>query len=1145
MSWTPEQEAAIHAENDTILVSAAAGSGKTAVLVERVIALLRKGASLDRMLIVTFTRAAAAEMRERIEAALSASPEEALQRQAGRVGRAQISTLHAFCQRYLRDHFSRAGVDPHFSIATEADLAPMWETSLQETLDEAWEHPTPAEKALFGQFEYEECFAVLPGLHAALLAHEDPFRWAGDKLAEDPGAFFGELERAFALRIRAAGGYLDEMERLLALPGAPIRYADALQSDRELCDQLLSAKDLCGLVPSFRSLGRKAPPEEDPEITARYRALRDDFKEAVRKAAALFPASREEMEKAHALSREPLEGLIGLCEKADRAFREKKQRRNRLDFTDLEHLMLKVLSDPAARLQAGMAFDHLFVDEYQDVSAIQEKIIVSLHRTGKNCLFLVGDVKQSIYRFRSADPTLFMARFASSSAAADAPCRKILLNANFRSTPALLSGINLVFRHAMRRDVTEIEYDDEAALRPGTASEGGDPIRLLLFRSPEGEEEAPSPPADGEEEEDIGESPSAWIRESWWIAGEIRRLLDEKTLLVPGPDGPRPVRCRDIVILLRYAHDRSQAIAGILGKKGIPVYSDADSRYFDLPEVRDMMTLLKCLVNPLSDVELLGALASPCFGFTNEELALVRLSDPDRKAPFHRVFLALTGEDSPLGNKCRAVTETLDRWRFLARNMPLDSFLWVLAEESGLYLRAGASASPESARARLRLFAEQAQGENARLSLQAFTDRLESARKTGDSTTARTLSDNDDVVRIMTLHKSKGLQFPVAFRMGTARRFRAAAAQAVLVDDVLGPACRILTEESRVVLPNPALTAIREKNRLKQKAEEARLMYVGMTRARQRLYFLGSPRDPDKAVKGRSASPAAAVSASSMLDFVLDALGEDALKEGEAVMPGGERFLIAFPPALSPARDPEAPGRHVPSPDPLPETVPLPFAREEAKRPPLKTSVTALVRHLREEDSQTETAAVKRTEFREAPPERPRFLMEEEDLNGSERGTLIHRCLGALDLDACRRGDLDGALDRLAQRGLFSQKEIRFLQEKSVRERILGFYSSPVGQRMLRSPRVQREWAFDLHLHTSMAEYLQGVIDLCFLEDGQWVLCDYKTDRLDAPALAARYREQLGLYRMALEKITGLKVRETVLYSLHLGTQIPLFPEQG
>ena len=556
-----------------------------------------------------------------------------------------------------------------------------------------------------------------------------------------------------------------------------------------------------------------------------------------------------------------------------------------------------------------------------------------------------------------------------------------------------------------------------------------------------------------------------------------------------------------------------------------------------------MNMLLKCVVNPCSDIELLSALASPCFDFTSEELALIRLSDPDRNAPFHRVFLALSRQDTPLGRKCRGVAEALDRWRFLSRNLPLDTFLWTLAEESGLYLRAGAAPSPENARARLRLFAELAQGENARMSLQEFIRQLDNARKTGDSTAAKALSDNDDVVRIMTLHKSKGLQFPVVFMLETARKFRAGRESDVLVDEDLGPACRVLASGARVVLPNPALLAVAEKNSLKQKAEEARLMYVGMTRARQRLYLLGSPRNPDAALKRRRPTPASAVRASSMLDFVLDALGDDALKEGQAVLPGGERFLLLFPPALYPGDGPEAAPAPAPVPDEEEEACPLPFARPEGARPPLKTSVTALVRLLQEEDSQIETPSVKRTEFRQDPPERPRFLMEEEELNGSERGTLIHRCLGALDLESLRRGEIAPALERLIGKGLFSGREVRFLREPSVLGRIAAFYASPLGRRMLLSPRVQREWTFNLHLNSPLAEYLQGVIDLCFLEEGQWVLCDYKTDRLDAPALAARYREQLGLYRLALEKITGLPVRETLLYSLHLGREIPLPPQ--
>ncbi len=1131
MPWTPAQTEAIGADNSSVLISAAAGSGKTAVLVERVIRLLREGCDIDRMLIVTFTRAAAAEMRERIEAALSREgSSSALRRQAARVGRAYISTLHSFCQRFLKDHFSRAGIDPAFRLSADSELLPLWEEALSEALAETWTDPNPDSAALRNQFDYEELEDLVPALRQALMSRANPFAWARERAAAGSALMMAELERCADLRLIAAEELLEDMEALETAGRLPERFLENLRSDRATYEAVLRDHASSGTVKLVMLSRKKAPPDEDPALTENYRALRDAFRKALNDAAKGWPGTREAMEKAYQASLPALRGLIALCENADLKYFDKKQRKNRLEFSDLEHLTLRVLSDDAVAREASARFDHLFVDEYQDVSGIQESIVSRLHFPGVNTLFMVGDVKQSIYRFRAADPTLFMRKFFSFPTDKDGAERKILLNANFRSDPVLIAGINLVFRHAMRRSVTEIEYDAENALVPGLTgpeTRGGDPIRVVVFRR-----DAPETSEDEEETEE--EELTVWQKECAWIAKEIRSLHDGEKMRVDG----EPVRWRDIVVLLRGAVNRSGDLAKALEDSGIPVYSEADARYWELPEVRDTTLLCRAVVNPCDDIALMGVLRCPAFGFSSEELALIRLGD--RKAPFHRVFFARAETDDPLGRKCAGVLKRLEEWRFYSRSVPLDTFLWKLIRESGLYLRAGADPFPEDARARLRLFAEQARGENARLDLKEFLTLRENERRAGERSAARTLSDRDDVVRIMTMHKSKGLQFPVVFMPGLAARFKTGSNDGVQWDTDLGVALRVLSPD-RAELPNPALAAVREKNVLKQKSEEARLMYVGMTRAKKRLYLMGSPRNTEKALAGRRPTAGNALRANSMLDWVLDALGEDALKsEGEVLFPGGERFLISFPELKGlQARERD----RMPAP-PLMDLrdgpVPAAFIREDRPRVPLKTSVTALARQMKESGDDTETYENKRREMLSRPDARPRFLMEDTGLTGQERGTLIHRCLGSVDLDMVRAGDVRGAVEKLAQKGFFSAREAREALSPAALGSMSGFFLSPLGRRMLQSPAVRREWAFDLHLKSSLAEYVQGVIDLCFIEDGEWVLCDYKTDRVSGNELKERYRGQLELYKKALEDITGRGVRQTLLYSLSLGREIPV-----
>ena len=1128
MGWTQEQQAAIDARNDAVLVSAAAGSGKTAVLVERVLSLLKEGASIDRMLIVTFTRAAAAEMRERIEKALSLQDDPRLRRQAVRVNRASISTLHAFCQKFLKEHFSAAGIDPGFRLGTDGDLRPLQEAALQEALQSSSDAPTEDERVLFEQFDYEELEAMIPEVNRFLLSRMEPYAWAWEKAAQEPEVFFDTLKSASLRYLALAQEALDKMEALLQRAGAPLRYESAYESDRTLIASLLRDGFADSKVTFARLSTKSAPEDEDPKCTEAYKQLREQFKAVVNQAANVYPIQLERLTNAYRVSQPSLRALIGLCEKANQLFFEKKQQRVRLDFHDLEHLTLKALRNEKLRENAAGAYDHLFVDEYQDVSGIQESIVSLLHIPGKNHVFYVGDVKQSIYRFRSADPTLFMHKYDTFSDDPDAPCRRIRLNANFRSDKSILDFVNLVFRHAMRRDLTEIEYDEDAMLRPGPSAEDGEPVQLVLFQKPEAEPE----PSD-EEDDESGEPVGGWQKEAAFVAAEIKDLVRHMRT----PDG-KPIRYRDIVILLRNAAHRSADIAKVLEGEGIPVYSDADEQYFDLKEVRDMMTLCKVILNPMDDLTLLSALRCPCFGLTDEELALIRLRAGPKPA-FHDAFTACAKGEDALSAKCASVIAVLSEWRFLSRNLPLDTFLWRLIEESGLYLQAGTEIEPEQARARLRLFTEEAQGENAQMTLADFVTLRENAIRAGDRTTARTLSDQDDVVRIMTLHKSKGLQFPVVFMMECCRKFRLKAEGPVRCDGELGIAARAISVDPRVELPNPAMSAVTERAAERQKSEEARLFYVGMTRARSRLYLLGAPRDFDKFLQGREATRAALVRTQCMMDWALDAIGNANLAGEGLKTVDGVPVLLRCPPLTGPAKAAEHALPRAPSMDLTPPAHPLP-AEGRQKRPPLNTSVTALVRSMREAEDQEERPATKRTPLEMQPEMRPRFLMEETHLTGSERGTLLHRFLGLADLNLCLNGDPEGALKLLEEQGMFSPAELSVLRSSGSMRHLRRFYTSPLAERMAKSKEVHREWEFNLRLHSAQGEYLQGIIDLCFMEEGGWILCDYKTDRNSPEELKALYQPQQALYRLALERITARPVRECLLYSLHDDLVIPL-----
>ncbi len=877
MGWTEGQRAAIEARNGSVLVSAAAGSGKTAVLVERVLSLLREGGRIDRMLIVTFTRAAAGEMRERIGRRLETEGAENahLRLQALRLNRAPICTLHVFCARVLREHFQAAGVDPLARIGDEEKLKTLLRQAQDEVLESAYAQPDEDERALFSQFEDAQITALMDEVYLFLMAQAEPWAWAQEQCAgrcASLNAWTPLLREMCMTQLEGAAELIPEMEALLHRADGPSRYAAAFEADKALTEQLWAqAREglPTGGKASFARLSTKrAAPEEDPETATRYKALREEWKERVTAARQPLPEDPERAEADLQHTLPALRALCGLVKRMDERYFQLKQRRNYLDYSDLEHLTLKALDDPGVRAAVAGSFDALFVDEYQDVSGIQEAILQRLHEGQSSLLFMVGDVKQSIYRFRLADPTLFLRKYQSYSQEEAAAERKILLQQNFRSDENVLLSVNEVFVHAMREKETEIAYDEGAMLRPGGERPFGAPVEvhLIAAREEEGESEGT-------------ELTQGYRYEAAFVAKRIKELMRFAT--VRDGESSRPLRFRDIALLLRYASGRAPYIARALQLEGIPVYSDADAQFYDLPEVKDLLNLLRVIDNPLQDIPLLSALRCPCFGFTEEELARIRLVGRTPGTPFYDAFGDALTEESPVGKKARAAWEKLNWWRFLAGSLTVDQLVWRVLEESGLYMRAGALPEGELRQANLRLMAERAQGESAQEGLGAFLRETGRLHGSDDGKAAKTLGENEDVVRILTLHKSKGLEFPVVFLLETARSFRKGDGGPLRLHAHHGMALQYVDGERRVTRETCAFSALSAVGEKEARAEEARLLYVGMTRARERLILVGSPRRLDAAMEKwtRPATAYAAGTAGCMLDWVMQSLG--GFREGE------------------------------------------------------------------------------------------------------------------------------------------------------------------------------------------------------------------------------------------------------------------------
>ncbi|MBR5231515.1 MAG: UvrD-helicase domain-containing protein [Clostridia bacterium] len=1136
--WTQDQQQAIDARNPELLISAAAGSGKTAVLIEHVLKMLREGGKITRLLIITFTRAAAAELKERLSKALDteAPRNPHLREQLLDIRRAEISTLHVFCHNVIRMHFQAADIDPTARISENTQLDPLFQRALGEAMENICAADDEDAVALCSQYQDADIVSMAEQLYHFLRAQQNPWEWLENHLQEDDAhvlqPFMLLLRKECLMRLEGAQQLCRQCEYILTLPGAPAHLDITVEADKMLVDMLTDqARKGTLLNQSMKFPTRARPPknaEFDPQLLERYSQLRDSMKALVNEAVSMLPENIDEAREEILFTYPALRALARMVRDMHERFQQYKEEKNLLDYGDLEHFALKALADPSVRQQVAARYDAIFVDEYQDVSAIQEAIVRAIH-TKENRLFMVGDVKQSIYRFRLADPTLFLSKYEQFEGEEQAVSRRILLSQNFRSRKNILDAVNCVFERAMRRGATEIEYDDKAKLYAGKQTTGDPAVQLHII----------SDQVEAIDEETDEDDRKGWMYEAQLAAQLIRQYVGTP---ISTKDGDRPLKYRDCVILLRNASGRAPLIAKILAHEGIPSFSDADGQYFDLPEVRDIMNILRVLDNPLQDIPLLAALRCPCFGFTNKRLAEIRLKDETRQKPFHEVFFALRDSESDVKKAC----ETLDHWRFLSYHLTADALIWQILTESGLYALAGAQKEGSMRQANLRLLYERAQAEGARDSLHDFLCVSDVARHTGDATTARELGENDNVVRIMTMHKSKGLEFSLVIIMELGRNFRMPYDSELLRTDAqTGLALKRCDDVQRITGHTAAGRALACKKERELRSEEARLLYVAMTRAQDRLILLSSPRSLEKSrtIWNLPTGDYAAGCTKNMLDWIGQAvcegleIGHDTLFTARNGSEWDLRFHAPgdFRQSLPQSADfiqPDFKG------DPH-EDVRKRMERIPPKQHALKTSVTALLRGAVLMPDEEETPETKRLALKlnTLPPRFPEFMMEKK-LSAADRGTAAHKALGALHLDEIRSTTgakrieaIKNQLLRMQESGELTPEEAEVIDISD----ILTFLTGDLGRRMLSSPRVEREWGFCLMYRGVL---VQGVPDLCFMEDGKWVLVDYKTDRCEPEKLLTMYRDQILWYKKALWEITGIDVKEVWLYSLRNGVPV-------
>ena len=1121
MYWTDEQQRAISQRDTNILLSAAAGSGKTTVLVARVLDLIASGASIENMLIVTFTRAASADMRAKLSRELgkrAAEGDARCRAQQLLMERASISTLHSFCSDFLRSHFESAGVDPAFRVLDESENSRITDEAMDQAIEEAYASPTPQLSDLdYARGPKGVREMALRLLHI-LQERPDPEAWLERACHPDENmrqAWIDEM--VFSARREIDRALL--LTRLaLAHPECNGNYEPALEEDicaLEKMRRITAYSDLYRALKAFKQAAPGRKRGENP-IGEEVKKLRLDAKLALEKIAL------QEIELGNALKDAEkllpqMETLKHIALRAGELLQMRKGELAALSYSDLESRTLRALQDEAVADELRQKYDHIFVDEYQDTSDLQEALVTRICR--ENNVFMVGDVKQSIYRFRQAEPRLFLDKYARYGL--NQGGMLLPLTMNFRSRPAILDFVNHVFARAMHGGDSEILYDDLARLNHGNPALTGGDVQIHLLENPD------------ETEDENAQDLAACERQALFIAGEIRRRMAEN------PD----LRYRDFAVLTRTKRGMLGKMAAILMQQGIPAFADGGEDFYDSVEIVLALSLLKLTVNRRSDIELIGVLRSPIVGLSAEDLAQIRILTPD--VPFCDAAAAYAELKNDAGMRLQAFFALLEGWRIAALCTDLGVLCRRIFEESGLWdcMAALPGGAQRSANLDRLVYNAARYDQNVSASLTGFLKHTEKLQARGDGDDAHVLGENDDVVRLMTAHKSKGLEFPVVFGAMLQHGYNTRSGSAILTAHRdLGLGCLYCDPELQTRRKTLPQLAIAERLKREDRAEDLRILYVLLTRARDSLVLIGSIDDAKKSHTRWSAMRETPGAANNYLDVILPSL-----QDGDASL-----CSVQVHKDVSAPDAPEIPGEialpDVPVDEALAEALLWKYPDEKASRQPLKLTVTGLLRQLQSPDQLDELI------------ERPAFLSETTGrMTGAELGNAYHRAMQCLKMEALR--DLSGRalyagiasqLDALAQAGRISAA-----QREAIRPGVIArFLEGDMGRRLLESEEVRREWSFNAMMRISEAlqehergdfadeeVLVQGTIDCCFLEEGAWVLLDYKTDRLgDAEALTLRYRSQLRMYALALERITGMPVKEIRLCLLLAGEslEIPL-----
>ena len=1265
VKWTPEQESAIMSPKDsnlgaqTLLVAAAAGSGKTAVLVERIITRLKdmeNPLSVQELMVVTFTKAAAAEMSARIGVALAKAMESTddkalqarLERQLNLLPSAHISTLHSFCQWVIRSYFYKLDIPPTARIGNEAEMALLKQEVLENLLKEAYENNT------YGIFDLSDFFSddksdaglqdKVLSLYEFAMSQSNPDGWM--RRAVEPyeaaqkqnlrdtlwGRAMWDDQQAEIDRI---ADRIEAMEPLLESPVGPKRWDKVYQEQLAALAQLKGAQtwsdmvDVCRNLDtftkaSFTSLGKALEKGEvDGALADEFKSLGSQNKDSLKGMKnGLFHIDEAVLQQQFKDQYPLIHNLVELTIAFHKAYDEAKKEQGIMDFSDLEHLCLALLVEPGTEddpqpsevaLELQDTFKEIMVDEYQDTNGVQETIINLISRVDNR--FYVGDVKQAIYSFRMADSSLFMNKYNTYGLMNDAVERRIDLAKNFRSHENILTTTNFIFYQIMTQEAAELDYGEKESLIPGRIVEDapsdwvGGAVELHLLDTSDMNR---SDETDGDAET-AGDEPENNERELDFIIQKIKELHASKKQVQNADGSFRQIQWRDFAVLRRSLAGWGTRAVAAMRQAGIPAVVNERDGYFEAQEIQLLLSLLQIIDNPEQDLPMAAVLHSGLVGLDANELGELRLTGDGSLWSVMPLYAEQAQDERLL-----QFIAHIEHWRTLSRRHGVADLLWDIYETLDYVNYVGAMPNGLVRRANVMALYERAKGfeSSGFRGLFRFLRFVESLRDSNqDMAVANVVTEADDVVRLMTIHKSKGLEFPVVFLSGVQKKFNTMDFNSpLLVDKNGGIGLKGYYPDIRVSYPSMPWLYCKSIKSDAMKAEEQRILYVALTRARDKLFLTGYINKEIKKEKGVGAHIKHAALTQTQ------ALGADLIKAGNSYL---HWLLIAFARHLNggaPLRNiielegetnfdlldrqcqvkveihdgslygdldykadvdettintVRALGKvnDVALPEEIVQRFAFTYPNVVASKTTAKISVSELKRRFAERDAEavsatevsmqqqsvlsgditedttseaavvdTSVPAISETELADSVFGRKPLAIAAADeiVTGAQWGTLMHEAMQWLPVKKYTQQSITDMLDSLQAEGKFSDEERSLLSDRS----LYGFFNSDLGQRLIASKRVERELPFSMlfdgnrvypDVETGERLFLQGIIDTAFVEDGQWVLVDYKTDRVKSgDELIRRYKIQMDLYKEALETLTDMPVKASYIYSFRL-----------